>query len=433
MDLTIALAGSIGISLVMLLLIGLLQRKFEIFRKLAIPLFVGAVVTGVNFYITFAAEVPAWLQDHGVTLVLFWAAIFVLRVIGLYLFDVYLYAQKGYRFPPVLPHFAIVAAYLIAGLITLKSIDPELELGALLGAGAVTSLVLGLALQPILTNFFAGVVISLEKPFRINDWIKVGDTDGQVVQMTWRTTHLRTRDNDNVVIPNSEIASRELLNYYYPHPLHLQRVHVGAHYKSPPYRVRHALLNAASRVKGVLEKPTSEVYLISFDESSISYELRLWVEDIARIPRIASQARMEIWEEFKRHDITIPFPIRTLEIEPAARTMEIVRPLPQAVETSHRARLFVIQGKDRGKTIEMNGDSVKVGRSAGCELMVGEIRASKEHLQINWNGQGYVLSDLNSQYGTKLNGNEVRREQALVHLDHILIGDTEIVFESHVQ
>ena len=132
---------------------------------------------------------------------------------------------------------------------------PGLNIGPLLASGAVTSLVLGLALQPILGNFFSGLVISLERPFRIDDWIEYQGIEAKVVGITWRTTRLRTRDNDDLVVSNARIAQEDVKNFYYPHPLHMERIYVGVHYRTPPYRVKQALLRAAARVDKVLDKP----------------------------------------------------------------------------------------------------------------------------------------------------------------------------------
>src|SRR4029077_6939448 len=145
--------------------------------------------------------------------------------------------------------------------------------------------------QPILGNFFAGIVITLEKPFRLNDWVKVGEHEGRAVAINWRTTHLRTPDNDNVVLPNGRIADDRILNYYYPHPMHLERVRVGISYKTPPYRARRALLGCPVGVAGTLDKPTPEVYVLAFEDSAVLYELRVWIEDVAQSPRIASELR----------------------------------------------------------------------------------------------------------------------------------------------
>src|SRR6185436_10900 len=167
---------------------------------------------------------------------LFLGLVTVLGLVGLYLFDGHL-AARGVRRPPVISTVAMLRVDLVTVILTLRFTFPRLDVAPLIATSAVTSLVLGLALQPILGNFFAGLVLSVERPFRINDWIKVGEHEGRVVAITWRTTHLRTRDNDNLVIPNSKLAEERVLNYYYPHPMHLEHIKVGAAYKVPPYRV----------------------------------------------------------------------------------------------------------------------------------------------------------------------------------------------------
>ncbi len=424
MNLAVATLTGLAVAAVLVWLLLQLQRWSFLVRQLAFPLYVGAAVAGVRAFTLF----PAGKTESGER-VLAWGLVFlvcvtVLRVLGLLLFDVHLHGRRGLRLPPLLPAVAMGLVYVVTGLVTLTLSFPDLDLAPLLASTAVTSLVLGLALQPILGNFFAGLVISLERPFRINDWIKVGDVEGRVVAITWRTTHLRTRDNDNVVIPNSKISEERVLNYFYPHPMHLERIYVGVHYKTPPYRVRRALLECVGGVPGALEKPSPEVYLIRFDDSAATYELRVWIEDIAQAPRIASDLRVRIWEEFKREGIVIPFPIRTLELPPRARARaagENLGPPP--------ARLFVAEGPDRGRTLELDGTPATLGRSRACSLPLTDPNASKEHLRIEWTPEGYRLSDLGSSFGTRVNGAPAQ-SVLLAPLDRIAIGETTIVFES---
>ena len=272
----------------------------------------------------------------------------------------------------------------------------------------------------------------MEKPFRINDWIRIGDTEGQVILLTWRTTHLRTRDNDYLVIPNAQIASSELINYFYPHPLHMERITVGVHYRTPPYRVREALLAAAATVEDVLGKPTPDVYLIEFGDSAIVYELRIWVENIAGLPGIGSRIRMAIWEEFHRRDITIPFPIRTLEIEPRAGRVEVVTPTLESEEpATPGARLFVARGPDRGRAVRLDQEPLEVGRSSECGLTLTDPQASKKHFRIEFDGGRYSFIDLESTHGTVVNSRRAATA-VLNHLDRIRIGESELVFESYV-
>lgn len=429
---TLAIAVSIAVSLVAVAAVALLSRRLRMIRQLSVPLYVAAVAGGLKVFLLLVGEAPGGFGKALSWIIAFAISILALRILGLYLFEIHLPSHRGVRLPPLLPAVAMGATYFITALITLRVIYPELPLTPLLTTSAVTSLVLGLALQPILGNFFSGVVISLEQPFRINDWVKIGDTEGRVAKVTWRTTHLRNRDNDTVVIPNAKIADAEILNYFFPHPLHLERIYVGVHYRTPPYRVKQALMDVAERVESVLKKPTASVYLHSFDDSAITYELRVWIEDIANRHRIASHLRSEIWEEFKRRDLTIPFPIRTLEIEPRAGRLEIARPERRAAPVDAAApppaKLYIYRGPDRGESCPLEAGPVTVGRSSSCTLTLQESRASKEHFRVAWHDGAYLATDLDSQNGTLVNSERID-EQVLRHLDHIVIGDTVIIFE----
>jgi hypothetical protein len=188
--------------------------------------------------------------------------------------------------------------------------------------------------------------------------------------------------------------------------------------------VRRALLECAAGVPGALEKPTPEVYLLGFGESAVTYELRVWIEDIAQAPRIASDLRTRIWEEFKREGLVIPHPIRTLELAPRTRAR-----LPESEEGPPPARLFVAEGPDRGRSLELDGAAVVLGRSRGCALPLSDPNASKEHLKIEWTPEGYLMSDLGSSFGTRVNGRPATTA-LLRPLDRIAVGETTIVFES---
>jgi small-conductance mechanosensitive channel len=423
MNLAFATLAGLAVAAVLVWLLLQLQRFSFLARQLAFPLYVAAGVAGLRAFTLFPAGKTPTAQRLLAWALVFLVCVTVLRVLGLFLFDVHLHGSRGLRLPPLLPAVAMGLVYLVTALVSLSLAFPGRDLVPLLTTSAVTSLVLGLALQPILGNFFAGLVISLERPFRINDWIKVGDVEGRVVAITWRTTHLRTRDNDNLVIPNSKISEERVLNYFYPHPMHLERVHVGVHYKTPPYRARRTLLECVAGVPGALEKPTPEVYLLGFDDNAVTYELRVWIEDIAQAPRIASDLRARIWEEFKREGIVIPFPIRTLELAPRARLRAA------AEEGPAPARLYVAEGPDRGRSLELDGEPVTLGRSRACSLPLSDPNASKEHLRIEWTPEGWRLSDLGSSFGTRVNG-EPAQAALLRPLDRIAIGETTIVFES---
>jgi small-conductance mechanosensitive channel len=488
----LALVASTGVLALLVLAIGFLRRRSFVVRQLTFPLVVAALAATLEVFGRLRPGVP-WLPAALSWTLLFLGLITILRLLALLLFDVHLLGQRGVRLPPLLPAVAMVLVYLVTALVTLKLRFPAFDIGPLLATSAVTSLVLGLALQPILANFFAGLVISLERPFRINDWIRVGDQqEGRVVAITWRTTHLRTRDNDNIVIPNAKLAEDRVHNFYYPHPLHLERIRVPVHYKEPPYRVRRVLTDCAAGVPGTLDKPSPDVYVIAFEDSAVIYELRVWIDDVANAPRIASDLRARAWEDLRRAGMTIPYPTRTLHLAPRgpSRRPERQRPgLPavpaaagvaaaaagaRAAETSRAAgglgaegagpggaerdgdpgglrtagvdheaatppgaqedaptpsRLYVLEGPERGRSLALSGSPVTVGRSRSCTLPLTDPNASKEHLRIAWESGSYVLTDLGSSFGTRLNGQAVSRA-ALSPLDRIAVGDTVMIFET---
>jgi small-conductance mechanosensitive channel len=417
----LAIAASLGTAGLLIGAVIYLRRSLTLVRQLSFVLCVGAVAAALSIYALAGGPLPSGFEQVFTWLVAFLAAITILRLIGLYVFDIHFRAHRGVQLPPLLAPAIQAVAYLLTAFVLLRVSFPELSLGPLLATSAVTSLVLGLALQPILGNLFAGIVISLEKPFRLEDWIRVGQIEGRVVEITWRTTHVRTRDNDNLIIPNGKIAEEHVLNFYYPNPMHLARVYVGAPYAAPPYRVRRALLECVAGVDGTLDKPSPDVYVKEFAESAIHYELRVWIKDIADVDRIKSELMSRIWESFKRHGITIPFPIRTLEFAPRPKPPARTAPTPGG-------GLFVLEGAGAGATVGLSERPLLVGRTAPADLQLADAQASKEHARIQWTGTGYEIADLDSSFGTWVNGVRVSRCE-LNPMDRITIGSTVLVFE----
>jgi small-conductance mechanosensitive channel len=496
----LAVVGSASVLALLVVAISFLRRRSFVVRQLTFPLLVAALWAALEVFGRLRPGYP-WLPATLSWTLLFLALATLLRLLAMFLFDVHLLGQRGVALPPLLPSVAMALVYLITALVTLKLTVPAFDVGPLLATSAVTSLVLGLALQPILANFFAGLVISLERPFRINDWIRVGEQEGRVVAITWRTTHLRTRDNDNIVIPNAKLADERVHNFYYPHPLHLERVRVPVHYKEPPYRVRRVLADCTAGIPGTVDKPSVDVFVLSFEDSAVIYELRVWIDDVANAPRIASDVRSHAWEALRKAGMAIPYPTRTLHLAPrpgprrrreaqpgegrdlgpsrqpaagaglaaaslASAAAPAAAPAPETVAAGQAplvqpeaaieaagdaggaparhppgeapgapedapspARFYVLEGPERGRSLALSGAPATIGRSRGCTLALTDPNASKEHLRIVWENGSYVLTDLGSSFGTRLNGQAVSRA-ALSPLDRIAIGDTVMIFES---
>lgn len=186
------------------------------------------------------------------------------------------------------------------------------DIGGLLAALGIGSIVIGLALQDTLGNLIAGLALLFEKPYRIGDWIRVDGVEGQVVEVNWRALRLRTRDREMLVVPNSHMAGNTVQNYTAPDPVHAERVVLGFSYSDPPNKVKFVLRRAATSTAGVLSHPEPTVRCTGYDDSSIGYEVRLFVSDFEALPDILDRFNSRIWYAARRAGLTIPFPIRTL-------------------------------------------------------------------------------------------------------------------------
>jgi len=211
--------------------------------------------------------------------------------------------------PRIIRDIIRLAIVVLAVLFALKAFL-GLEPTALIATSTVLSAVIGLAMQDVLANIFAGISLQMGKPFRIGDWVTVYNQTGTVVSTSWRSTRVKTRDNHLIEIPNSSIAKTEIYNYSAPTPLQRRDVEVGVVYRLPPNDVKRILIEAALAARGVLNQPEPDVLLTNYGDFAITYRLRYWLRDFADVPRTEDRIMTNIWYYFKRAGIQIPFPIR---------------------------------------------------------------------------------------------------------------------------
>ena len=190
-----------------------------------------------------------------------------------------------------------------------------LNLGNLLTALGVSSLVIGLALQEPLGNLFNGISILMARPFGKGDWLQVGDEQGRVVDFNWRALHLVNRSNELVVIPNNVVSKDILKNLSRPTNQHASQVHVGFSYDDEPELVKSALLELAASVEGVLKEPPPEAFTLSYDDFAISYGLKVYIKDY-KDDLVAKDLLMtKVYTMAKEKGFSIPFPTQRVHIE----------------------------------------------------------------------------------------------------------------------
>jgi small-conductance mechanosensitive channel/CRP-like cAMP-binding protein len=211
--------------------------------------------------------------------------------------------------------FLDVARYLIIVLavaVILKSVWQE-DVTPLIGALGIGGIVLGLALQETLSNFFSGLAILAERPFSIGDWIKVGDgREGQVEHVTWRAVKIRTSDNEYIIYPNSQVAREKVVNFNLPTRVQARRLSIGTSYDDPPDLVKRTIREVLADVPGILADPPPAIYTVAYADFSINYEVKFFIEDFGSYRTIEDQVMSRLWYAFRRRGVEIPFPIRHL-------------------------------------------------------------------------------------------------------------------------
>lgn len=242
-------------------------------------------------------------------LILLLAVIFALVVV---LFNRFSGSTVSDRFPSIVQDAIVIGIFALVA--TYYAPDK------LFATSAVGALVVGLALQDTLGNLFAGLALQVEKPFFVGDWVRLGSLEGKVKEVTWRATKIRTKKGEFCVIPNTIISKDTLVNYTHPSPV-LRCDHlVGISYESPPNRVKGVILETMRDIPDILSDPAPDVLLEKYNDFSIDYRCRFWIDDFGNSEPIMDKFTTMLYYKLQRAGLRIPFPIRDLRMwEPSSQ------------------------------------------------------------------------------------------------------------------
>ncbi len=246
-------------------------------------------------------------------IVAFFAVLFLTKIFSVFFWDYYLFRYRKIQVPGLLRSLETVLILIIAILFIVRFIFDK-QLSGLLVASSITVGLLAFALQDFLRGIIAGIELNIEPPFQVGDWIKVGDKDGEVVDINWRATTIRDREFNYRVIPNSIISKEQIINFYRPTRLHALLLYVGVEYGAPPNQIKDILISCALEAKGVLHTPRPLVRLFNYGDFAITYQMKYFIEDRPMSEDIQSDVMIRIWYNLRRNGIRIPFPIRDVFI-----------------------------------------------------------------------------------------------------------------------
>ncbi|MEQ9639326.1 MAG: mechanosensitive ion channel [Alphaproteobacteria bacterium] len=203
---------------------------------------------------------------------------------------------------------------LLAGTLAVAALGIDLSNIALI-AGAL-SVGIGFGLQNVVNNFVSGLILLIERPVKVGDWVVVGGNEGFVKKINVRATELQTFQRASVIIPNADLISSSVMNWTHQDRYGRIEVGVGVAYGSDTARVKEIMLEAANAHERVLDYPAPFVLFMNFGDSSLDFELRCYTDDVLYKIIIASDIRFEIDRRFREADIEIPFPQRVVHIVP---------------------------------------------------------------------------------------------------------------------
>jgi len=180
-------------------------------------------------------------------------------------------------------------------------------------AGAL-SVGIGFGLQSIVNNFVSGLILLFERPIKMGDWVVVPSGQGYVKHIGARATEIETFDRSSILIPNSELVSSAVQNWFYKGRHGRLSVDVGVSYGSDPEQVREILLDCAKEHKSILSYPAAFVRWTDFGDSALQFRLLAHLSNVDDIYEVRSDLRFAIFKAFKDAGIEIPFPQRDLHI-----------------------------------------------------------------------------------------------------------------------
>ncbi len=207
--------------------------------------------------------------------------------------------------------FAYIAAFLVALQLLGIDVSSLTLFGSALGIG------IGFGLQKVASNFISGLILSFEKTIEEDDLIELADgTVGFVRKSFARYTLVETFDNKEVLIPNEDFITHKVTNLTLSDNKGRIEISLGVGYESDLKLVEKIILESANEHAECLVDPAAKCYLRNFGASSIDFTLHLWISDVSQGRwRVQSEIMMAIWDKFKAHKISVPYPQREILIK----------------------------------------------------------------------------------------------------------------------
>lgn len=202
-------------------------------------------------------------------------------------------------------------AILFVGVIAILQLW-GIDLSSLTLIASALGVGLGLGLQNIAKDISSGLVLVFERPVQVGDFVELDGRMGTVDRIGPRSTDIRTLDQVSIIVPNSRFLEHDVVNWTHRNPLSRIHIPIGVAYGSSPETVKGVLLEVGREHPQVMAAPAPEVFMTGFGDSSMNFELLVWIRKPQRHPQIVSDLNFAIANAFRKVGIQIPFPQRDI-------------------------------------------------------------------------------------------------------------------------
>ena len=187
---------------------------------------------------------------------------------------------------------------------------------------------LGFGLQEIVANFVSGLIILFERPVRIGDTVTVNGLSGTVSRIQIRATTIIDWDNKEILVPNKSFITDHVVNWTLSSPVTRLQLKVGVAYGTDTDRAARVILDAANSHPMVLGQPTAAVFFVGFGDSSLDFELRVFVSELSRRMPVMHDLHTAINRALSKEEIEIPFPQRDINVRGAEGALDTLPAAP---------------------------------------------------------------------------------------------------------
>jgi small-conductance mechanosensitive channel len=199
--------------------------------------------------------------------------------------------------------------YIGFGLATLAAVSyAGLDVTNIAIVAGALSVGIGFGLQSIVNNFVSGLILLVERPIKVGDWVVLKDREGIVRRISVRATEIETFDRASLIVPNAELVTGPLLNWTHRNSIGRVIIRISVSYQSDPDQVRRELMAIAEANKGVLSHPPPLVSFDNFGQHGFEFSLRVFLADVMQSLVVQTELRSEIVKVFRNRGIDMPYP-----------------------------------------------------------------------------------------------------------------------------